>query len=94
MNILRILQPLCVIVTLKLKQKTTFSCFVYILHKLFNSLFEIDLSLRKLNDELLPNIFLYGPDKYKDHVHMKILLHTINFIETTKRFERLRLIDH
>ena len=62
-------------------------------HKLFNSLFEVDLSLKNLNNELIFDNFLHDPDKYKDHVHKKILSHTINFIKTVRCFEG-PLIDY
>ena len=56
--------------------------------KLLNSLFKIDVSLKNLNDEMLSDILLFGSDKYKDTVNKDILVHTINFLKTTKRFER------
>ena len=56
--------------------------------KLLNNLFKIDVSLKKLNDEIISDILLFGSDKYKDTVNKKILFHTNNFIKTTKRFER------
>ena len=54
--------------------------------KLLNSLFNI--SLKDLNDEMLSDILLFRSDKYKDTVNKEILVHTINFLKTTKRFER------
>ena len=56
--------------------------------KLLNDLLKIDPSLRNLKDDLLLDIILYGSDKYKDTVNKEILLHTINFIKNTKRFQR------
>ena len=56
--------------------------------KFLNSLFKIDVSFKNLNDEMLSDILLFGSDKYKDTVIKEILVHTINFLKTTKRFER------
>ena len=61
--------------------------------KLLNDLLKIDPSLRNLKDELILDIVLYGSEKYKDTVNKEMLLHTISFIENTKRFER-PLFDH
>ena len=57
--------------------------------KLLNSLFKIDVSLKNLNDGMLSDILLLGSDKYKDTVNNEILVHTIDFLKTTKRFERI-----
>ena len=62
--------------------------FTEIRKKLLNSLFKIDVSLKNLNDEMLSDILLFGSDKCKDTVNKDILVHTINFLKTTKRFER------
>ena len=51
--------------------------------KRLNNLFKIDVSLKKLSDEII-DILLFGSDT----VNKKILVHTINFIKTTKRFEK------
>ena len=40
------------------------SCFAINRQKLLNDLLKIDTSLRKLKDELLTDIILYGSDKY------------------------------
>ena len=56
--------------------------------KLLNSLFKILVSLKNLNDEMLSDILLFGSDKYKDTVSKEILVYTINFLKTTKRFEK------
>ena len=61
--------------------------------KLLHDLLEIDPSLRNLKDELLLDMILYGSGKYNDTVNKEILLHTISFINNTKRFER-PLFDH
>ena len=61
--------------------------------KLLHDLLKIDPSLRNLKDELLLDMILYGSGKYYDTVNKEILLHTISFINNTKRFER-PLFDH
>ena len=61
--------------------------------KLLHDLLKIDPSLRNLKDELLLDMILYGSGKYNDTVNKEILLHTISFINNTKRFER-PLFDH
>ena len=38
------------------------------------------------------DILLYGCDKFNERDDKEILLHTINYIKSTKRFER-RLIE-
>ena len=53
--------------------------------KLLNSMFKVNVSLKNLNDEMLPEILLFGSDKYKDAVNKEILVHTI---KTTKSFKR------
>ena len=57
--------------------------------KLLNSLFKIDVSLKNVNDGMLSDILLLGSDKYKDTANNEILVHTIDFLKTTKRFERI-----
>ena len=51
--------------------------------KLFNDLLKTDPSLRNLKYNLLLDITLYGPEKYKDTVNKDILLHTISFIKNS-----------
>ena len=48
-------------------------------------MFKVNVSLKNLNDEMLPGILLFGSDKYKDAVNKEILVHTI---KTTKSFKR------
>ena len=61
--------------------------------KPLQDLLKIDPSLRNLKDELLLDMILYDSGKYNDTVNKEILLHTISFINNTKRFER-PLFDH
>ena len=51
--------------------------------KLFNNLLKTGPSLRNLKYNLLLDISLYGPEKYKDTVNKDILLHTISFIKNS-----------
>ena len=44
---------------------------------------------KKLKDQLLLDMVLYGSGKYKGAVNKKVLLHTISFIKNTKCFQRL-----
>ena len=60
--------------------------------KRLNSFFKTDVSIKNVNDEMLLDIILFGSDKYKDTVNKEILIHTINFLKTTKRFERPLLL--
>ena len=65
-----------------------------------NSLFEIYVSLKNLNDKMLLAILLSGSDKYKDTVNKEVLVHKINSHKTTKHFTRpvfwplIPLYDH
>ena len=45
-------------------------------------------SSQNLNEESMIDILLYGCDKFNEHHDKEILLHTINYIKSTKRFER------
>ena len=56
-------------------------------------LFKIDVSLKNLNDEMLSGILLFVSNKYKDTLNKDILVHTINFLKNTKRFERPLFFD-
>ena len=56
--------------------------------KFLNSWFKIDVSLKNLNGEMLLNILLLGSNKYKDTINKEVLTHTMNFLRTTKHFER------
>ena len=56
--------------------------------KLLNISIKIDASLKKFNDEMLLDTLLFGCDKYKETINKEVFLHTINFLKTTKCFER------
>ena len=52
-------------------------------------MFKMDVSLEGLNDDFLLHILLFSSDKYKATFNKKIIFHTINFLKSTIRFERL-----
>ena len=54
--------------------------------------YRMDASIKDLNEESLIDVLLYGSDKFNDSKNKQILLHTICYIQGTKRFER-PLID-
>ena len=56
--------------------------------KLLSDLFKTDVSLKILDDEMVLNILLFSSDIYKNTVIKEILVHTSNFLKTTKLFER------
>ena len=66
-----------------------FFCFFFTENrqKLLNDLFKTDVSFKNLNVEMLFDILLFGSKKYEDTVNNDILVHTINLLKTTKRFE-------
>ena len=60
--------------------------------KLRDDVYRLDASIKHLNEESLIDILLYGSDRFNESKNKQILLHTICYIEATKRFER-PLID-
>ena len=60
--------------------------------KFRDDVYRIDASIKSINEESLTNVLLYGSDRFNDTKNKQILLHTICYIQVTKRFERL-LID-
>ena len=54
--------------------------------------YRMDASIKNLNEESLIDVLLYGSDRFNDSKNKQILLHTICYIQATKRFER-SLID-
>ena len=79
----------------KLKQQSTFLAlpfFVTERQKLLNNVYDKYFSSQNLNEESMIDILLYGCDKFNERDDKEILLHTINYIKSTKRFER-RLIE-
>ena len=51
-----------------------------------NELRQLDSSILNL-DETLTKLLLYGDSKFENKVNKKILLASINFVLSTKRFE-------
>ena len=47
-----------------------------------------DASIKNLNEESLIDVLLYASDTFNDSKNKQILLHTICYIQSTKRFER------
>ena len=60
--------------------------------KLLDHAYRIDASIKNLNEESLIDVLLYGSDRFNDSKNKQILLHTIYYIQATKRFGR-PLID-
>ena len=60
--------------------------------KLRDDVYLLDASIKHLNEESLIDVPLHGSDRFNDSKHKQILLHSICYIQTTKRFER-PLID-
>ena len=56
--------------------------------KLRHGLYRLDASIKHLNEESLIDVLLYGSDRFNDSKNKQILLHTIFYIQATKRFER------
>ena len=52
----------------------------------------VDASIKSLNEESLIEVLLYLSNRYNGSKNKEILLHTICYIQSTKRFER-PLID-
>ena len=60
--------------------------------KLHDDVYQVDASIKHLNEESLIDVLLYGSDRFNNSKNKQILLHTICYIQATKRFER-HLID-
>ena len=54
---------------------------------LMNELPKLDSNILNLDEICLTKLLLYGDSKYENNVNKKILLASINFILSTKRFE-------
>ena len=66
--------------------------FVTERQKLLNNVYDKHFSSQNLNEESMIDILLYGCDKFNQCDNKEILLHAIDNIKSTKRFER-PLID-
>ena len=60
--------------------------------KLRDDVYRLDVSIKHLNEESLIDVLLYGSARFNDSKNKQTLLHTICYIQATKRFER-SLID-
>ena len=69
-------------------------CLVFVTErqKHLVNIYSKNVSSQNLNEESMMDILLYGCDKFNERDDKEILLHTINYIKSTKRFER-PLID-
>ena len=56
--------------------------------KLLDSLYEIDISLKGINNTTLVDILLFGSDSYSENINKNILSLTLSFIKSTDRFEK------
>ena len=56
--------------------------------KLRDDVCRIDETIKNLNEESLIDVLLYGSGCLNDSKNKQILLHTICYIQATKRFER------
>ena len=52
-----------------------------------NELRKLDSNILNLDEISLSKLLLYGDSKYKNKVNKKILLVSINFVLSTKRFK-------
>ena len=57
-----------------------------------DDVYRLNVSIKHLNEESLIDVLLYGSDRFNGSINNQILLHTICYIQATKRFER-PLID-
>ena len=60
--------------------------------KLHDDVYRIDASIKNLKKDSLIDVLLYGSDRFNDSKNKEIRLHTICYIQATKRFE-IPLID-
>ena len=56
--------------------------------KLRDDVYRLDASMKHLNEESLIDVLLYGSHRFNDSKNKQILLHTICYIQSTKRFKR------
>ena len=67
--------------------------FVTERRKLLNNVNDEHFSSQNLNEDSMIDILLYECDRFNERDNKDILLHTVNYIKSTKRFER-PLTDH
>ena len=67
--------------------------FVTEREKFLSNVSDNHVSSQNLNEESMTDILLYGYDRFNERDNKEILLHTIDYIKSTKSFER-QLTDH
>ena len=60
--------------------------------KLRDDVYRLDASIKHLNEESVIDVLLHDSDRSNDSKNKQILLHTICYVQVTKRFKR-PLID-
>ena len=58
------------------------------------AVYQIDASIKNLNEESLIDALLYGLERFHDSKNKQILLHTICYTQATKRFERPLIVQY
>ena len=67
--------------------------FVTEREKFLSNVSDNHFSSQNLNEESMTDILLYGYDRFNERDNKEILLHTTDYIKSTKSFER-QLTDH
>ena len=70
---------------------SAFSCVANFLEtkdKLRDDVYQLDASIKHLNEKSLTDVLFYDSDRFNDSKNKQILFHTIWYIQATKRFER------
>ena len=62
--------------------------------KLRADVYQIDASIKNLNEESLIDALLHGLERFHDSKNKQILLHTICYTQATKRFERPLIVQY
>ena len=76
---------------LKQKQPVTSSCVANFFaneRQKIRDVYQLDASIKHFNEESLIDVLLYVSDRFKGSKNKQILLHTLCYIQATKRFER------
>ena len=83
------------IVVLKQKQLVTFSCqfFANERQKLSDNVYQIDDSIKTLNEESLIDVLLQGSNRLNGSKNKQILLHAICYMQGTTCFERPLIVQ-
>ena len=62
--------------------------FVTERQKLLNNVYDKHFPSQNLNEKSMTDILLYGCNNFNERDNKEILLHAIDYIKSTKRFER------